>query len=218
MFSQKWEKAPPLSSSCPKRFNFTFWLSGRNVMLTWVQLPLVTGMAVLLLDGCSLNRTAPQTGVEYPTQIISINWRLQPSFIHLASDSSSKRNSTEKEVTPTDPSPEKSKSSDVSPQTEPQGPASQEQKPAVLVPETPNKDNGQVIVTYKSKLEETQNLMRTINESQLTKEQYDTYISINSFLERSREAFSQDDMSMAMNLAEKAHTLVKEIVNNPVKQ
>jgi hypothetical protein len=36
-------------------------------------------------------------------------------------------------------------------------------------------------------------------------------------VEKSREAFSQDDLSMALNLAEKAHTLAKEIVNNSVK-
>jgi hypothetical protein len=96
-------------------------------------------------------------------------------------------------------------------------PASQEQKPPILVPENPHKDNGQVIVTYKTKIAETQYLMSTINESQLTKEQHDTYISITSFVEKSREAFSQDDLSMALNLAEKAHTLAKEIVNNSVK-
>jgi hypothetical protein len=95
--------------------------------------------------------------------------------------------------------------------------ASQEQKPAILVPQNPHKDNGQVIVTYKTKIEETQHLISTINESQLTKEQQDTYISITSFMEKSREAFSQNDLSMAVNLAEKAHTLAKEIVNNSVK-
>jgi hypothetical protein len=96
-------------------------------------------------------------------------------------------------------------------------PISQEQKPAILVPEIPNKDNGQVIVTYRSKIDETHNLLRTINESKLSKEQHDTYVSINSFLEKAQEAFSQNDLSMAVNLSEKAHTLAKEIVNNPTK-
>ncbi|WNM60012.1 hypothetical protein [Candidatus Nitrospira allomarina] len=96
-------------------------------------------------------------------------------------------------------------------------PPSQEQKPAILVPEIPNKDNRQEIVTYKAKIDETQNLLRTINESQLSKEQHDTYVSINSFLEKAHEAFSQNDLSMALNLSEKAHTLTKEIVNNSTK-
>jgi hypothetical protein len=96
-----------------------------------------------------------------------------------------------------------------------QGPADSEQKSPVLVPENPDQDNGQVVVTYKSKIEETQDLIRTINESQLSKEQRDTLNSIHSFLEKAQEAFSQDDMSMAVNLAEKAHTLTKEIVKNP---
>ncbi|MDR4494144.1 MAG: hypothetical protein R3B74_06935 [Nitrospirales bacterium] len=185
-------------------------------MLSWVQLPLAIGTAVLLLEGCSFNSAVPSSWVEHPTQILFMMNELQPSIIHLSSGSFFKRTISDDGATHSNPLPEKSKSSSVPAQSQPQAPAFQDQKPAVLVPETPNKDNGQVIVTYKTKIEETQNLMRTIDESQLTKEQYDTYISINSFLEKSREAFSQDDMSMAMNLAEKAHTLVKEIVNNPV--
>ena len=119
------------------------------------------------------------------------------------------------EPTPSEPIPGGNKIPSDKPQQ--QVPASQEQKPAILVPEIPNKDNGQVIVTYKAKIDETQNLLRTINERQLSKEQHDTYISINSFLEKAQEAFSQNDLSMALNLSEKAHTLTKEIVNNPTK-
>lgn len=90
-------------------------------------------------------------------------------------------------------------------------------KPPVLVPETPEKENGQAVGTYKVKKEETQALLETIKEHELTKEQHDTYISIRSFLEKAQEAFSQDDMSMAVNLVEKAHTLAKEIVKNSGK-
>lgn len=92
------------------------------------------------------------------------------------------------------------------------------EKPAVLVPEIPDQNNGEAVGAYKSKIEETQSLLRTINESQLTKEKHDTFISIHSFLEKAQEAFSQDDMSMALNLVEKAHTLTKEIVKNAAQQ
>ena len=91
------------------------------------------------------------------------------------------------------------------------------EKPAILVPELPPQDNDQAIVTYKSKIEETRHLLRTVNESRLTKEQKDTFISVQSFLDKAQEAFSQDDMSMALNLAEKAHTLTKEIVHSSPK-
>jgi hypothetical protein len=95
----------------------------------------------------------------------------------------------------------------------------QEKKaPSILVPEVPEKDNGQAIKSYKSKIEETRDLIRIIDEDRLTKEQHDTFHSIHSFLEKSQEAYSQDDMSMAVNLAEKAHTLAKEIVRNSEKK
>jgi hypothetical protein len=90
-------------------------------------------------------------------------------------------------------------------------------KPPVLVPETPGKENGKAVGTYKVKKEETQALLETIKEHELTKEQHDTYISIRSFLEKAQEAFAQDDMSMAVNLVEKAHTLAREIAKNSGK-
>jgi len=92
--------------------------------------------------------------------------------------------------------------------------SAEEQKPSLLVPKIPDNASGEMVVTYKSKIEETKSLMRNIDEHQLSKEQHDTYYSIHSFLEKSQEAFSQNDMSMAVNLAEKAHTLAQEIFNN----
>ena len=53
---------------------------------------------------------------------------------------------------------------------------------------------------------------------ELTREQHDTLISINSFLEKAQEAYSQNDMSMAVNLAENAYTLSKEIVSSSKQQ
>jgi hypothetical protein len=88
------------------------------------------------------------------------------------------------------------------------------EKPTTLIPEHPDEDNGQAMKKYKAKMEETRTLMRIIDESKLTKEQHDTFHSINSFLEKAQEAISQDDMSMAVNLVEKAHTLIREIVKN----
>jgi hypothetical protein len=118
----------------------------------------------------------------------------------------------EKEKQPSVPVPK------VSEKGEPAAPVPEvpekEKKPPILVPEVPEKVNGQAVVTYKTKIEETRDLIRVIDESRLTKEQHDTFNSIHSFLEKAQEAFSQDDMSMAVNLAEKANTLAKEIVRN----
>ncbi|MGD9852622.1 MAG: hypothetical protein AB7T38_15300 [Nitrospirales bacterium] len=218
MFSQKWGKAPPLLSGCPKSCDPTFELSpAQSAKLSCFNLPVLLGMT-LLLCGCSFEQALPGKNHWHPDLLKPMPRGVQPSIIYISMDSSPTKSIPENAATPAEPLLNKNKGSAGSDQPQPQIPAIQEQKPAILVPEIPNKDNGQMIVTYKSKMEETQNLIRTINESQLTKEQHDTYISINSFLEKSREAFSQDDLPMAMNLAEKAHTLVKEIVNNSVKQ
>lgn len=175
---------------------------------------LIWGMS-LFLSGCSLGNAVPRMDHWYPNQITPMIEALGPSFIHLSSNSTPSKPVSVDDPTPSEPSPGENKIPSDKPQQ--QVPASQEQKPAILVPGIPNKDNGQVIVTYKAKIDETKNLLRTINERQLSKEQYDTYISINSFLEKAQEAFSQNDLSMAMNLSEKAHTLTKEIVNNSTK-
>lgn len=218
MFSRKWEKARPFLSGCPKRCKRTFWFShGQRIRLAGYHLRVLVGLTILLC-GCSLDSAIPGTRHWYPDPFNPMFRGIQPSITYLAADASSRDPLPEHAVKPAEPLLNNNKTSAGAKPPQQHVPAGQEQKPAILVPEVPNKDNGQVIVTYKSKIEETQNLLRTITESQLTKEQHDTYISINSFLEKSREAFSQDDLSMAMNLAEKAHTLAKEIADNSVSQ
>lgn len=175
---------------------------------------LVWGMT-LVLSGCSLDNALPRTNLWFSNQITPMIEGFRRGIIPISSKSSPMRTVSVNDATPPESIPEKNKIP--SGKSQPPVPASQEQKPAILVPEIPNKDNGQVIVTYKAKIDETQNLLRTINESHLSKEQHDTYISINSFLEKAQEAFSQNDLSMALNLSEKAHTLTKEIVNNSTK-
>lgn len=175
---------------------------------------LIWGLS-LFLSGCSLGSTVPRMDLWYLNQITPMIEAFGTSFIHLSSNSSPSKPVSVDNSMSSEHIPGENKIPSDKPQQ--QIPASQEQKPAILVPEIPNKDNDEVIVTYKAKIDETQNLLRTINERELSKEQYDTYISINSFLEKAREAFSQNDLSMAMNLSEKAHTLTKEIVNNSTK-
>lgn len=212
MFKRKWEKAPPLLSDYQERFEVTVLLAylQRRVFIGGSRF-LIWGMS-LFLSGCSLGSAVPQIDLWYPNQFTPMIEAFGPSFIHLSSNSSPSRPVSVNDPMPSEPIPGKNKIP--ADKLQQQVPASQEQKPAILVPEVPNKDNGQVIVTYKAQIEETQNLLRTINESQLSKEQHDTYVSINSFLQKAQEAFSQNDLSMALNLSEKAHTLAKEIVDN----
>ena len=173
---------------------------------------LVWGMT-LILGGCSTEIPTSLMGSWHMRQFMPMVGTSQPPYITTASGSQTSSEHSATHAGNPASSTAKSKESGGSDKIQQQTPSSQ-QKPSILVPENPDKDNGQVIVAYKSKIEETQSLIRTINESQLTKEQHDTLISINSFLEKAQEAFSQDDMPMAVNLAEKAHTLTKEIVKN----
>ncbi len=215
MFKRKWEKALPLLSDCQERFEVTFlWPCLQRRIFKGGGQFLICGMTVFL-SGCSLDSVVSRTDLWYPRQITPGIEALRPSFLHLFSNSSPIRPVSVDDRMSSEPIPGKNEIPSDKPQQH--VPDSQEQKPAILVPEIPNKDNRQEIVTYKSKIDETQNLLRTINESQLSKEQHDTYISINSFLEKAQEAFSQNDLSMALNLSEKAHTLTKEIVNNSTK-
>ena len=216
MFSQKWEKAPPLLSDCRQRFDLTFLLSfvQRGMFVGGRQF-LVWGMS-LFLGGCSLDSTSPRLGMWQLSQIMPVVEASPPSIINI-SEISSEAPISSVGSTNSESSSGKNTSPSESGNSQQHVPAASEQKPTILVPDIPDKDNGQMIVTYKSKIEETQNLLRTINESQLTKEQHDTLKSINSFLEKAHEAFSQDNLSMAVNLSEKAHTLAKEIVNHSTK-
>ena len=212
MFSQKWGKAPPLRSGCLRKCNLIFWASPvQSLKITVLNLSVLAGMA-LILHGCSFDSFGPVKGHWYAEAYRLMPREVSPVTVFLSMDSSSTKLGRGNEGTASDPVQNNNKDSAGS-----QRPRQKEgQKPAILVPETPNKDNGPMINSYKSIVEKTQNLIRTIDEGQLTKEQHDTYLSINSFLEKSREAFDQDDLPMAMNLAEKAHTLVKEIANNSV--
>ncbi len=217
MFNRKWGKAPPLLSNYHERCNW-------SVLLPHVQMGrfvdgshfLLWGI-FLLLSGCALDVTSGGMGIGPLKQIMPDIPASPPSIIKISSDLSPATSISPLESTNEEKFSGKNTRQSGQSQSQHHAPVVSEQKPTILVPENPNKDNGQVVVIYKSTIEETQHLMRNVNESQLTKEQHDTYISIHSFLEKSQEAFLQHDMSMAVNLAEKAHTLAKEIVKNSTK-
>jgi hypothetical protein len=179
---------------------------GKSPFLIW-------GM-VVLCGGCSLDSAIPRTHIWYLNQNASMTEYFQASVFAVSSNPAPRGPNSVDETLSSKDLTENNKSPSGSGTSPQPVPAPSEQKPAILVPESPNQDNGQVIVAYKSKIDETHNLLRTIDESQLSKEQHDTYVSINSFLEKAQEAFSQNDLSMAVNLSEKAHTLAKEIVSN----
>jgi hypothetical protein len=218
MFNQKWEKAPPSLSNYPKsRSRFVMSPLSQTRIFAHGNSYLILGISIIF-GGCSFDFIPPRMDIWH------LNQFFQTSAISIFSNSSA-ATSIFSDKAPNSAAPSEKKTNSFTPgkprphvQADPgQIPTDPLPKSPILVPEIPDQDNGEVIVTYKSKIEETQDLIRTINESQLSKEQRDTLNSIHSFLEKAQEAFSQDDMSMAVNLAEKAHTLTKEIVKNSIK-
>lgn len=182
----------------------------RNQYLVW-------GMT-LILGGCSLGIPPPRMVIGGFNPIPYVVEIPRPTIILIVSGSSPATSISSDDSSNSGAISQESKKPSGSGKPQQNVPAPLQQKPAVLVPEIPDQNNGEAVGAYKSKIEETQSLLRTINESQLTKEKHDTFISIHSFLEKAQEAFSQDDMSMALNLVEKAHTLTKEIVKNAGQQ
>lgn len=121
---------------------------------------------------------------------------------------------------PQPPSPSKSSSVPPSPSSAkgipvPQSPP--KETPPVLTPEISEKENGQMIEDFTTRVKETEKLLTKINQTALTKEQQDTLVTVQNFLSKAKEAFAQKDYPMALNLAEKAHTLTSEIVSNSPK-
>ena len=118
------------------------------------------------------------------------------------------------------PPPEKSSGSSPDPNIERGVPVlrspSEESSP-VLTPQISDHENGQMIKDFTTRIKETEQLLTKVNQTALTKEQHDTWVAVQNFLLKAKEAFSQKDFSMALNLAEKAHTLAREIVSNAPK-
>jgi hypothetical protein len=64
-----------------------------------------------------------------------------------------------------------------------------------------------------AKIRQVEQRVAQIDHKHLTKQQQDTLLTIQSFLSKAREAVSLKDVPRAVNLAEKAQTLVGELPN-----
>ncbi len=63
------------------------------------------------------------------------------------------------------------------------------------------------------KIRQVEQRVAQIDHKHLTKQQQDTLLTIKSFLSKAKEAVSLKDVPRAVNLAEKAQTLVGELPN-----
>lgn len=67
------------------------------------------------------------------------------------------------------------------------------------------------------KIELAEQLVTHVNQTQLTKEQRDTFLTIQNFLSKAKEALAVNDLPRALTLAQKAHTLAAELPTTPQK-
>jgi hypothetical protein len=100
-----------------------------------------------------------------------------------------------------------------SPPAAPAPPAAPKEKPppAVLSPQVGEQDAERLMRESSTSIEETEQLLQQIDPRRLTKNQQDTYTTIQSFLVSARQALVAKDYLRASNLADKAHALAVEM-------
>jgi hypothetical protein len=82
---------------------------------------------------------------------------------------------------------------------------------AVLSPQVGAQDAERLKRESGARIEETEQLLQQIDQNRLTKNQQDTYTTIQSFLADARQALAAQDYLRASNLADKAHALAEEM-------
>ena len=65
------------------------------------------------------------------------------------------------------------------------------------------------------KIELAEQLATRVDQKQLTREQRDTFLTVQNFLSKAKEALAVDDLPRALTLADKAHTLVGDLPTSP---
>ncbi len=66
-----------------------------------------------------------------------------------------------------------------------------------------------------SRILQTEEMIKPIDQTRLTKNQQETYATIQSFLNGAKQALAAQDYLRASNLADKAHALAEEISRSP---
>jgi len=84
--------------------------------------------------------------------------------------------------------------------------------PPLLLPRIGLEDEDRLREEARSRVEGAEQLVRQLDQKRLAGEQQETYLTIQSFLFKAREAFSTEDFFRAFNLADKAQVLAQELL------
>ena len=84
-------------------------------------------------------------------------------------------------------------------------------QPPVLSPKAGAEDTERMKQQSATRIQQTEEIMKPIDQARLSKSQQETYTTIQSFLTDARHALTTQDFLRASNLADKAHVLAEEL-------
>ena len=84
--------------------------------------------------------------------------------------------------------------------------------PPLPLPQLSLEKDDQLREEAKGKVEGAERILKQIDQNRLAKEQQDTFLTIESFLLKAKEALSVKDFLRAFNLADKAQILAEDLV------
>ncbi|MFN3476667.1 MAG: hypothetical protein ACK4Z6_03820 [Candidatus Methylomirabilales bacterium] len=90
-------------------------------------------------------------------------------------------------------------------------PPVKKEPPPVLSPQVGREEEDRLKQEAKAKIEGAEHLVKQIDQKKLAKEQEETFLTIQSFLSKAKEALSLKDFLRAFTLADKAQTLADEL-------
>ena len=83
--------------------------------------------------------------------------------------------------------------------------------PPALSPDLLDGEQTSYVQETSLKIEVTEQTIARVDQKQLSKDQYETWVSVLNFLSKAKEALAANDLPRAKALAEKAQTLVKDL-------
>ncbi len=84
--------------------------------------------------------------------------------------------------------------------------------PPLLSPQVGQAEADVLRQEAEAKVEGAEQLIKQIDQKKLAKEQEETFLTIQSFLSKAKEAISTEDFLKAFNLADKAQVLAQELL------
>lgn len=97
------------------------------------------------------------------------------------------------------------------PPAPPKPPPVKKEPPPLLSPQVGQAEEDRLKQEAKAKIEGAERLVKQIDQKKLAKEQEETFLTIQSFLSKAKEALSLKDFLRAFTLADKAQTLADEL-------